>query len=131
MKKLLIASIVMLASLTACNNSNDEMISTPVGKEKVQSKATARGSDDVANDNDLLQSVNDYMIANKLAGGSAYIACHSDYTQDVGHACVYSGGYLFNVSWTIYESYPHNGNLGNILPEPVYTATQVTTCNCR
>lgn len=122
----------MLASLTACQNSNDEMISTPVGKEKIEksNKATARESVYSANDTELLQSVNDYMIANKLAGGSAYIACHTDYLQNSGHACVYSGGYLFNVSWSPWS---HNPEMA-VDPEYnpiIYTATQTTSCNCR
>ena len=32
----------MLASITSCSNSNDEFVTTPVGKEKISSKITAR-----------------------------------------------------------------------------------------
>jgi hypothetical protein len=100
MKKLLIASIVMLASITSCSNSNDEFVTTPVGKENVSSKITARdGSELTENEIKALQELkavesNDdasreaaAAVERLVNGGnltqkiSTQIMCHGDYSK--------------------------------------------------
>ena len=144
MKKLLIASIVMLASLTACQNenSNNEMNFSDGKASTSKSIASKEGDQSTtlellgtANDEFLLRSAENNISVNGLAitDRRAYIACHTDYTSYSGHSCVYSGGYLFTVSWSPYFEGQTTTQFDPDTGQPFlhYTATQVTTCNCR
>ena len=96
-----------LISLAACQNETSENL-------KVQ-----------ASDEGVLKAVGN--ISAKYVGTSV-IHCHTDYLVDTGHACVSNGGYLFYVSWSNYEN-AGNGQI-RLLPEPKYSATQVSSCGC-
>lgn len=61
-------------------------------------------------------------------GTSAYISCHTDYLDLTGHACVYSNGYLFNVSWSTVGILEESGAAHY---ETYYHATQTSFCNCK
>jgi hypothetical protein len=147
MKKLLIASIVMLASLTACQNSNDEMISTPVGKEKIEksNKVTAREGEDLPplspeEEKAMIEDAKETLRLNREAelnglgevtGRRSVILCHTNYNSDFGHACVWNNGYLVSVSWEPEWISGTLGNSGFYNTENIeFTGTVVPRCNC-
>ncbi len=136
----------MLASLTACQNenSNDEFLTTPSGTQKIESKSTTAREGDQSttlellgapNDEVLLRSAENNISVNELVitDRRAYIACHTNYLSFQGNSCVYSGGFLFMVSWEPTTGYGNMPQLDPDTGQPFlnYTATQVTTCNCR
>lgn len=147
MKKLFFAGAFALAALTSCQNSESQ-ISSPEQKGSVfQSKAAARGGEELPPlSKEEEKAVIDEAIETlrldreaELKGGSgdanraAMILCHTSYQQMSGHACVYnSSGYLVSVTWGLDVGNPsYNG--GDSLPsEPhiIYHGTVVPRCNC-
>lgn len=124
MKKLLAMSMILMIAITSMSCSNDSMESTksePVQKTSIN-KTFARSAEGTTKEEqaaiDLIQLDN---VGKYVGGTKAYISCHTDYLDFAGHACVYSNGYLFNVSWI----YGADGQ-----PGPYYTATQTSFCNC-
>lgn len=134
----------MLATLTACNNSNDEMISTPVGKEKIESKVTAREGEELPplspeEEKAMIEDAVETVRLNRdaelnglgeVTGRRSVILCHTNYLSDYGHACVWNNGYLVSVTWEpehdhgpIYDQTPAD-------PTIVFTGTVVPRCNC-
>ncbi|ALR29749.1 hypothetical protein ATE47_04085 [Chryseobacterium sp. IHB B 17019] len=139
MKKLLIASIVMLASLTACQNSNDEFVTTPVGTQKVADKTMAREGEEMTKEEQIamveaLDAVKEAMVRGETTG-RAIILCHTPWNTVMGHACVSNMGYTFNVSWDAHTYSPGGGqsiinydDYGNYIYN--WHTTLQPRCNC-
>lgn len=136
----------MLASLTACQNSNDEMISTPVGKDKIEksNKATAREGEELpplspeeekAMIEDAVTNLRENReneIKNKISTSryASTILCHTDYLSSFGTACVWNNGYLVTVTWQP-QGFNPNSNHAWSPDDPIeYTGTVTNHCNC-
>jgi len=128
MKKAILALMIGMITLSCSNESVTGTNQEPVQKSTVN-KYAAKGEDASREKQEAINAVQ-MGVTGRIYNGGAIINCHTNYLSDVGHACVSSGGYLFNVSWTSYYSYP-GGESGYYPDGPVYTATQVSSCNCR
>ena len=113
--------------LTACQNS-EELSPQPFKAEPMNSIAS-KTSLEGANEKDILSTVSDYMTTNKLpGGGGAIINCHTEYNTWEGHACVSSGGYLFQVSWHGTYEYVSPGNWQYVTQ--YWAGDPVSSCGC-
>lgn len=134
MKKLFFASIVMLATLTACNNETSTTAPEEQKNQTFSSKTAAREGDEKE---DSEQAA---IILHKdlEAGGGTdteRILCHTPYSSPKGHACVQVNNHLFNVSW-VTDSEPWigitpTGSDTYFYYNTYYTATLTGSCNCR
>lgn len=129
MKKLIILAMIGMITLSCSNESVTGPNQEPVQKSTVN-KSAARGEDTSKEEQEAIDAIKMDTAGKYVGTTGTTIHCHTDYLSDVGHSCVSSGGYLFNVSWTSYYSYP-SGESGYYPDGPVYTATQVSSCNCR
>lgn len=143
MKKLFFASVFALASLTACQNenSNDEFLTQPAGTQKVENKSTtAREGEEMSKEEQIamadailfVKETKERLPFTDTGRRAPVINCHTDWNGWSGHACVFSGGYMFEVSWTqVQDSEWHNGQL-ILYPDAhtEYTAVSVHSCSC-
>lgn len=121
MKKLFFIGALALISLAACQNETsnpDELQALKIeqaGKNAVNfiKRQSASQKSDVSTD--------------PIGPNDAVIDCHQAYALPSGHACVWSNGFLFKVSWTtmIIHSTPDYINT-----EKVYYSERVSFCNC-
>jgi hypothetical protein len=132
MKKLFFASVFALATLTACNNSEPGSMPEESQQQTFQSKTTAREGETTDEKEESQQAIEIIKKDMELSGGSdSRILCHTPYSNYHGHACVTSGGYLFNVEWSaghgdLYQVDPDTGGVWLS-----WTSTHVNSCNCR
>jgi hypothetical protein len=126
----------MLATLTACNNS--ESAPEESQQQTFQSKTTAREGETTDEKEAMAEAIEIITKDEQLGGNTdSRILCHTPYSYDSGHACVQSGIFLFQVDWSIYNQ------MGQTIPGPknddgtssgyihFYTAHQTSSCNCR
>jgi hypothetical protein len=130
MKKLLAMSMILMIAITSISCSNDQSgASSDYTNQTFTSKNIAqKGEPSESASQSAIDAVKNGTLG-RLPGGGTVIHCHTNYLNDVGHACVSSGGYMFNVSWTSQYTYP-SGESGYYPDGPVYTSTQVSYCNC-
>lgn len=131
MKKLFFASIVMLETLTACNNSEAQINPEEQKNQTFSGNISAREGDEKED-----SSQAEIILQKDLEAGGGTdtqrILCHTPYNYASGHACVVVNNHLFNVSWeTVW--YPPTPNIpGDEIGEVTeYTATLTGSCNCR
>lgn len=148
MKKAIFASIIMLATLTACNSSETANSSEETQNQTFQSKTAARGEGEelpaltpeqekvVTSDAmEVLKSSRESELNGDapVSDRRAIIICHSNYAASTGHACALSpGGYLTEVTWGP-EQTQVGGSNGPIMENPthtVYHGTLVPRCTC-
>lgn len=108
--------------LAACQNEANEVISNE--KTEAQKPVSKTVIDDAA----VLNSVKPLLAANKFANAKPEIMCHTDYLADSGSACVYSGGYMFQVTWGV--DWVYQPSTGQYLDQVVWHSTSVHSCNC-
>lgn len=134
MKKLFLASVFALATLTSCNNSEAQITPEEQQHQTFQSKNTAREADPADEKEAVAQAIEIIKKDVEVGGGSnSKILCHTSYLEDTGHACVQIGSYLVNVTWhPLYTS--HDGNIGLPVDEEfnpiIYDGAVVPRCNC-
>jgi hypothetical protein len=129
MKKAIIASILMLATLTACNNS--EPGNTPEEQQKqVFQNKTAAKEVNYTDEKEFIALAEEIVEKDLESGGGtdSRILCHTPYNIDHGHACLYnSSGYLVTVTWSPDPRY------GELVPpdaDLVYSGQVTPRCNC-
>lgn len=112
MKKLfLLAMIGMISTFTSCSNSNDE---APKQEETV---ASQKAEDLVRNSRELNISGKPIKMDN-----SVYVQCNTDWMENWGTSCIWSGGMLFKVSWSGVNT------PGGMIYSYSTTATSFCTC---
>lgn len=136
MKNLFLTMIIAIfATLSIYSCSNDSMESTkpePIQKTSV-SNASAKDAKDLTPDqqkemiDDAVAKVRESReLKEENTNRPAQILCHTSYAGDSGHACVWSNGYLVNVTWSPMTY----GNQTPPDPGTEYTGTIVPRCNC-
>lgn len=147
MKKAIFASIIMLATLTACNNSEGSINNPEDQKGAVfQSKAAARGGEELPSLSpeeekavieeaiETLKSDQESELNGNGSTDRARILCHTNYSSPSGHACVYnSSGYLVTVTWDYVRDLYNVGEMMGLDPDSghyVYHGTVTPRCNC-
>ena len=142
MKKLFLASVFALATLTACNN--DELINYPSSQKEEVSKNLARSDDEQSTeipegytenptDDNAIEAIKvieeDYSTDSNTSGK---IICHTPYNTWNGNACVRSGGHLFIVMWQIAPTlvFDNNGNHHWEIQQHYYVSEPLQSCKC-
>lgn len=125
----------MLATLTACNNSESQ-ISSPEDQthQTFQSKTTAREGEENPDEKEAMNEAIEIIYKDSELGGGtdSRILCHTPYGTGQGHACVQLGITLVSVDWGPIEYWGSHGEIhGTIHGTLVYTGHVVTRCNCR
>ena len=131
MKKLFFVGVFTLTSLAACQNESNEVFEKNENKgQKIEQQS--RTSLDIvtgkASDEAVLNSVNELFIASRLPGGGAQIMCHTNYLADSGSACVYNGGYMFQVTWG--TEWVYEPKTGQFIDQTVWHSNSVHSCGC-
>lgn len=128
MKKLFSIGVLTLVMITSCQNTNDEITPQPESKTQLSNTLDSKTTVTGPSDQGVINSLSDFMEANRLPGGGAIINCHTPYNTSSGHACVSSGGYMFNVMW--------QGTYVNVGPGDweyvikYYASDPVSSCGC-
>lgn len=126
MKKLFLASVFALATLTACNNETSTTTPEEQQNQTFSSQTMTRdgNEDEEAAEAELI--VQEDMKAGGT--GNVRILCHTNYSSPRGNACVKVNNHLFNVTWYIdpYQTDPDEGGHWS-----QWTSTLVSSCNCR
>lgn len=147
MKKLFFASILMLATLTACNNETSNTAPEEQQNQTFSSKTMARGEDlpELTPEEEkavieeaarTLMYVRESELKGEEAdtGRKALILCHTNLSAMSGHACVYnSSGYLVTVTWSLESEHYDAGNgLWGTYPDHriIYRGKVTPRCNC-
>lgn len=133
MKKLLLAmSVLMLTIFTSCNNSESSTTSEEQQNQTFSGNEASKDDSEEEIENFRLEAIK--MVQedrSRALSGSLeprpLILCHTNYESSYGHSCVYSGGYLFEVTW---QPMPLNGGNAVDPMNSLWTANLVTRCDC-
>lgn len=131
MKKLFLAmSVFTLTIFTSCTNDSNESITV---QEKPINKTMSKGDDGSISEDERIAQADAILFVKETMAGKGItdtgrrppeINCHTAFNTYSGHACVFSGGYLFLVSWEYDEFNLNNGEIY------AYTAVSVHSCHC-
>lgn len=117
-------------TIYSCSNDSMETTKSEPQQKSVANKTFARSADGTTKEEQAAIDILQGGMSGRIyqGGTSAYIDCHTNYNDDWGNACVWSNGYLFNVSWTTVYSPGYFG--GPRVGNTHYVATQTSFCHC-
>ncbi len=119
--------------LTSCNNAESSVTPEEQQNQTFASKTIARETDSTDEKEAMLQAIEIIKKDMIVGGGSdSRINCHTPFGTYSGHACVFSGGYLWLVSW-VYDEFGVDPHTGATISNPeiyAYTAVSVHSCRC-